>query len=143
MDLAPAESDTTHVALSAPLVAELGDPRSTLRATTQRNGSVVVVIAGGDVDASNEDIWRQLLSEAAAIATPPGLFIVDVSGLGFMGCCAFAALADEAERCRGRDVPLRVVSCHASVRRIIDACNLSATLPLYPTADSALSQATA
>ena len=30
----------------------------------------------------------------------PGPFVVDVTGLDFMGCCAFAVLADEAQRCQ-------------------------------------------
>ena len=58
--------------LSTRLIAELGDMNSTLRAAIQRNGPVVVVLAGGEIDAANEHTWRQLVSEAAAVATPPG-----------------------------------------------------------------------
>jgi anti-anti-sigma factor len=143
MNLAPAESFLTQVTLSARLVSELGDPHSTLRATTQRNGPVVVVRAGGEVDASNEHTWHQLVSEAAAVATQPGPFVVDVNGLDFMACCAFAVLADEAERCRHRGVQLRLVSCDPSVVRVIDACNLGDVLPVHPTTESALSTAVA
>jgi anti-anti-sigma factor len=146
MSVAPAErsySDPTQVMLSARLVSELGDPHSTLRATTQRDGPAVIVRAGGEIDASNEHVWRRLLSEAAAVASPPGPFIVDVSGLDFMGCCTFTLLADEAERCRGRGVGLRLVSFEARVARIIKACELGAVLRVYPTTDSALSPAVA
>jgi hypothetical protein len=49
---------------------------------------VVIVRAGGEIDAANEHIWRRLLGEAAAVAFSPGAVVVDVSGLDFMGCCA-------------------------------------------------------
>jgi anti-anti-sigma factor len=124
--------------LSTRLMTELGDPRSTLRATTQRNGPAVIIRAGGEIDASNQDTWRRLVSESAAVATAPGPFVVDVSGLGFMGCCAYSVVADEAERCRRRGVGLRLVSCNPSVARIIKACELSVVLPVHPTTDSAL-----
>ena len=138
MNLAPAESFPTQVMLSPRLLWELGDPHSTLRATTQRNGPVVIVRAGGEIDASNEHIWQRLVGEAAAVSGQPGPFVVDVNGLVFMGCCAFAVLAAESERCRRRGVELRVVSCEPSVARVIQACNLGGVLPLHPTIDTAL-----
>jgi anti-anti-sigma factor len=143
MNLAPAESFLTGVTLSARLVSELGDPHSTLRAITQRNGPVVIVRAGGEIDASNERTWHRLVGEAAAVATRPGPLVVDVKGLDFMGCCAFAVLAAEAERCRRRGVELRLVSCDPGVARVIEACSLRDVLSLYPTMDSALSTAVA
>lgn len=146
MNLVPAEHSEpglTPVSLSTRLISELGDPRSRLRATTQSNGPVVIIRAGGEIDACNEDTWRRLVSEAAALVTPPGPFVVDVSDLGFMGCCAISVLADEAERCRSRGVGLRLVSCNPSVARIIKACELSVVLPVHPTMDSALSPAVA
>jgi anti-anti-sigma factor len=146
MSLAPGEHSQpglTQVMLSTRLISELGDPRSTLRATIQRNGPVVIIRAGGEIDASNEDTWRRLVSEAATIAAPPGPLVVDVSGCDFMGCCAISALADEAERCRSRGVGLRLVSCNRSVTRIIEACELSVVLPVHPTTESALSPAVA
>jgi anti-anti-sigma factor len=138
MNLAPVESSVTRVRLSPRLVSELGDPHSTLRAVTQRSGGVVIIRAGGEVDAANEDTWRRLVEEAAAVATPPGPFIVDINGLDFMGCCAFAVLAAESDRCRGRGVALRLVSCDPGVGRIVQACNLGSILPLHPTIDAAL-----
>ena len=57
-----------------------------------------------------------------------------------MGCCAFAVLAEEAERCRVRGVELRLVSHQPIVARIVDACGLSRVLPIYPTVDSALAR---
>ena len=125
--------------LSTRLVYELGDPTSMLRATTDRSGPAVIVYAGGEVDAHNESTWRHLIGEAAAGVIGPGPFVVDVTGLDFMGCCAFAVLAEEAERCRARDVELRLVSCQPIVARIVKACGVAGVLPIYPTVDAALS----
>jgi anti-anti-sigma factor len=130
-----------HLMLSTRLVYQLGNPRSTLRATTDRSGPAVLINAGGEVDACNEHIWRQLVSEAANVVIAPGPFVVDVTGLDFMGCCAFAALAEEARRCQERGIELRLVSCDPIVTRIVDACGLSGVLPIHPTADSALGAA--
>lgn len=116
--------------LSTRLVSALGDSRSTLRATTARDGPAVLVRAGGDIDAHNERIWRHLMSEAAGATTPPGPFIVDVTGVDFMGSCAFAVLADEAEWCRRRGVELRLVSNQPIVAAIIKACGLTDLLPI-------------
>jgi len=132
---------TTHLMLSTKLVYELGDPNSTLRATADRSGPAVLIYAGGEVDACNEHTWRHLVSEAASVVTAPGPFVVDVTGLEFMGCCAFAALAEEAKRCQQRGIDLRLVSCEPIVARVVDACGLSGVLPTYPTVDSALSAA--
>jgi anti-anti-sigma factor len=130
---------TTHLMLSTKLVYELGDPHSTLRATADRTGPAVLIYAGGEIDACNEHTWRHLVREAASVVTAPGPFVVDVTGLEFMGCCAFAVLAEEARRCQERGIELRLVSCEPIVARIIDACGLNGVLPIYPTVDSALS----
>lgn len=135
-------TSSPHLMLSTRLVYELGDPHSTLRATTDRNGAAVLINAGGEIDACNEHTWRQLVSEAAGVVIPPGPFVVDVTGLDFMGCCAFAVLADEAHRCRERGIELRLVSREPIVARIVDMCGLSRVLPIYPTADAALAMAT-
>jgi anti-anti-sigma factor len=141
MSLATTEPISTHLMLSTRLVYELGDPHSTLRATTDRSGPAVLIHAGGEVDACNEHTWHQLVSEAASVVTPPGPFVVDVTGLDFMACCAFAVLADKAEQCHRRGIELRLVSRQRIVTRIVEACGLSSMLPIYPTADSALAAA--
>jgi anti-anti-sigma factor len=130
-----------HLMLSTRLVYELGDPHSTLRATTDRCGGAVLINAGGEIDACNEHTWRHLVSEAASVVTPPGPLVVDVTGLDFMGCCALSVLAEEAQRCRRRGIELRLVSRQPIVARIVDACGLSGMLPIYPTTDSALTTA--
>jgi anti-anti-sigma factor len=129
---------SSHLTLSTRLVYELGDPHSTLRATTDRCGGAVIISAGGEIDACNEHTWRHLVGEAASVVIAPGPFVVDVTGLDFMGCCAFTVLADEARRCRERGIELRLVSCNQLVTRIVDACGLNRELPIYPTVDAAL-----
>ncbi|GFG64408.1 anti-sigma factor antagonist [Mycobacterium kubicae] len=143
MSLVIAESFSTHLTLSTRLVYELGDPRSRLRATTDRSGEAVVIHAGGEIDACNEQTWRHLVSEAAAGVTLPGVLVVDVRDVEFMGCCAFAVLAEEAQRCRRRGVEMRLVSATPVVARIVAACGLSDTLPIHRTVDDALATPTA
>ncbi|MCQ4363591.1 anti-sigma factor antagonist [Mycobacterium gordonae] len=141
MNLGPSDSFSIPVQLSDRLSLELGEPSSTLRASTVRSGSAVVIRAGGEVDAANEHTWRGLLAEASAVASRPGPLIVDVSALDFMGCCAFAVLADQAERSRRRGVTLRLVSSDPGIARIVDACGFGHMLPVHPTTESALSAA--
>ena len=144
MTLAPAEafrSTPYHLMLSTRLLAELGNAHSKLRATTQRDGSAVIVYAGGEIDACNEDTWRHLLVEAAAAVSAPGILVIDASGLDFMGCCAFSVLADKLDVCRQRGVDLRLVSCQPAFRRIVEACGLGDVLPVYLSVDSALTLA--
>lgn len=125
--------------LSGRLISELAQARNTLRATTERCGSAVIVSAGGELDASNDATWRRLLSEAAAAAGSPGPLVIDTSGLDFMGCCAYSALAEEAERSREHGVELRLVSSQPAVARIVRACGLAELLPVDSSVDAALS----
>lgn len=134
-----AEPSFNHLMLSSRLVSELAQARSTLRTTIERSDVAVIVSAGGELDASNETTWRRLLSEAATAAGSPGPLVVDISGLDFMGCCAYAALGEEAERCRRRGVEMRLVSSQPIVARIVTACGLSELLPVDDSVDIALS----
>lgn len=143
MGLITTEPRSSPHPLSPRLVHELGDPHSTLRATTDGSGAALLIHAGGEIDGRNEHLWRQLVTEAAAGVTAPGPLIVDVTGLDFMGCCAFAALADEAQRCRCRGIDLRLVSHQPIVARIAEAGGLSRVLPIYPTVHTALGKGTA
>jgi anti-anti-sigma factor len=138
-NFAIAEPSCNHLMLSSRLISELAQARSTLRMTTERSGMAVIVSAGGELDASNEATWRRLLREAAAAAGPPGPLVVDTSGLDFMGCCAYATLAEEAERCQQRGVQVRLVGNQPIVARIVAACGLGELLPVDDSVDTALS----
>jgi anti-anti-sigma factor len=131
------------LALSANLVSALNNPGGVLRTVAQRDGSTVTVHASGEVDAANEHGWRQLLREAAAATYPPGPLVIDTDGLDFMGCCAFTALVEVADRCRRRGIRICLVSRKPIVGRIVAAGGLSSRLPVYPDADTALSAAAA
>jgi anti-anti-sigma factor len=137
------EPSLVRLTLSAELVSALSSPRGLLRAIAQRDGSTVTVYAGGEVDAANEHSWQQLLREAASATPPPGPLVIDTDGLDFMGCCAFTALVEEADRCHSRGIRMCVVSCKPTVRRIITASGLGSRLPVYPDAGTALSAAAA
>jgi anti-anti-sigma factor len=134
-----AEPSFNHLTLSSRLISELAQASSTLRMTTERIDLAVIVSAGGELDASNEGTWRRLLSEAGAAAGPPGPLVVDINGLDFMGCCAYAALAEEAEHCRQHGVELRLVSNQPVVSRVVAACGLTELLPVDESVDAALS----
>jgi anti-anti-sigma factor len=140
MGIAAAEAPGSHVLLSSHLISEMAGARSNLRTITERSGPAVIVHAGGELDACNESTWRRLLSEAAAAISPPSALVIDTSGLDFMGCCAFAALAEEAERCRRRNVDLRLVGKQSTVARIVAACGLDRLLPVHASVDDALSE---
>jgi len=127
-----------HALLSASLVTQMGGAGSTLRATIERSGSAVLVFAGGEVDAANESIWRRLLDEAATVTAAPGPLLIDTNGLDFMAGCAYAALAEQADRCRSRGINLCLVSAHRIVTRVVGLINLDSQVPLYPNVDAAL-----
>ena len=132
----------TPVNLSAKLVSVLKRTRGALRAHVQRIGAVVTVYPGGDVDAANREQWEQLLGEAAAATPSPGLLVIHTDGLDFMGCCAFAALEDVADRGRGHGISVCLVSRQPIVRRILAATGSGSLLPVYPDADTALGAVT-
>jgi anti-anti-sigma factor len=127
-----------HPLLSASLVAPMGGAGSTLRATIERSGSAVLLYAGGEVDAANESIWRRLLDEAAAATAAPGPLLIDTNGLDFMAGCAYAALAEQADRCRIQGINLCLVSAQRIVARVVGAMKLDRQVPLYHNVDAAL-----
>jgi anti-anti-sigma factor len=138
MSLAVSEVFAAPVRLSPRLVSELGAAHSRLRAAAQGFGAAVIVYVGGEIDACNEESWRLLLAEASAFATAPQQFIVDVNSVDFMSCASFLVLADEANRCRERDIKLCLVSLESSVARVVAACGLSDVLTVHTSAPQSL-----
>ena len=127
-----------HPLLSASLVAQMGGAGNTLQATIERNGSAVLLYAGGEVDAANESIWRRLLGEAATATAAPGPLLIDTNGLDFMAGCAYAALAEQADRCRIQGINLCLVSAQRIVARVVGVMKLDTQVPLYHNVDAAL-----
>lgn len=131
---------TTPATSRAPGSSRPGDGGSALRISTHRSGSAMVVHAVGEIDASNEGTWQRLLGGIITAAAPPGPIVVDVRGLDFMGCCAFAVLVRQAQRCRRRGIRLHLVSHQPIVARMVDLCGLHPLLPTHPTIGKALEQ---
>jgi anti-anti-sigma factor len=127
-----------HPLLSASLVAQMGAAGNTLQATIERSGSAVLLFAGGEVDAANESIWRRLLGEAATATAAPGPLVIDTNGLDFMAGCAYAALAEQAYRCRIQGINLCLVSAQRIVARVVGVMKLDMQVPLYHNVDAAL-----
>ncbi|BBY22106.1 anti-sigma factor antagonist [Mycobacterium stomatepiae] len=132
---------TTRLTLSTRLASELAGARGRLRAAAQLGRSAVIIHVGGEIGAFNKDIWRRLIAEAGTAAPAPGSLVVDVNAVGFMGCCAFEVLVDEAQRCRHRRIALRLVSSIPRVTRFVDACGFGGVLPVHLTASAALAAA--
>jgi anti-anti-sigma factor len=132
--------DTAEIGILRPNNGSLlGHAPSGLRTRTKRAGSSVVVHVDGDIDASNETAWQDVLRRGAAETVAPGPFVIDVCDLDFMGSCGYAALAHEAAECRSRGVTLRVVTSQPIVDRTIAACGLRPLLPTYASVETALS----
>lgn len=124
--------------LSECLTAALHHPASMLRITVERNAAAVLLRAGGEIDAANADTWTCVLDEIAAATPAPGVLIVDITALEFMGSVGFAALADHAIGCRHRGIALRLISTHPTTARVITAGRWHTDLPLYPDLEAAL-----
>jgi len=127
-----------HPLLSASLVAQMGGAGDALQATIERSGSAVLLYAGGEVDAANESIWRRLLGEAATATAAPGPLLIDTNGLDFMAGCAYAALAEQADRCRIQGIKVCLVSAQRIVARVVGVMKLDRQVPLYHNVDAAL-----
>lgn len=113
-------------------------PDTEVRVVLERTGSALLVSAGGSVDASNVDVWRRLVAEAAALTEGPGPLIVDTSGLEFMGVCAFTVLGEESSRCRRRGISFCLVSSQPIAGRVVKATGLGSELSFGATIDEAL-----
>jgi anti-anti-sigma factor len=113
-------------------------PDTEVRIVLERTGSALLVSASGSVDASNVDVWRRLVVEAAAIAEGPGPLIVDTSGLEFMGVGAFAVLGEVSTRCRSRGISFCLVSSQPIAGRVVKATALDSELSFCTTVDEAL-----
>lgn len=129
------------IQLSDGLASAIGLPGYGLRVVLERSGSAMVVHAGGSVDASNVEVWRRLVDEAARITSAPGSLIIDTSGLEFMAVCAFAVLVEQSARCRGRGIRLCLVSNQRVAGRVVKAAGLDTELSFSANIDDAVGDA--
>ena len=140
--MATTKDRPTGIQLSDELASAMTLPGYGLRVVLERSGPAMVVHAGGSVDASNVDVWRRLVDEAARIATAPGSLIIDTSGLEFMAVCAFAVLVEEAVRCRERGIRLRLVSNQRVAARVVKVAGLDSELSFSANIDDAMGDTT-
>lgn len=106
MGLITTEPRSSPHPLSPRLVHELGDPHSTLRATTDGSGAALLIHAGGEIDGRNEHLWRQLVTEAAAGVTRP-----DRSSSTSPGSISWAAALSPHWPTRHNDVGAAASTC--------------------------------
>ncbi len=130
---------TNHRRLGEPNLSGTSPISSWLTGNVEFRGWDVLLRAQGEVDACTLPTWKHLLGAAAARVTPPGRLVIDLEDLDFMGCRAFAALADEAIRCQRQDIDVHLVSTASIVRRIVAAADLSGLLPVHPSVETASS----
>ena len=74
----------------------------------------------------------------AGVTAAPGPLVVEITGLDFMGGCAYTVLAEQSGLCRRRGIRLCLVSNQAIVTRVVAAGRLEAELPCYRDVQAAL-----
>ena len=79
-----------------------------------------------------------MTSIAAAATAAPGPLLIDTNGLDFMAGCAYAALAEQADRCRIQGIKVCLVSAQRIVARVVGVMKLDTQVPLYHDVDAAL-----
>lgn len=106
--------------------------------STDRHGSVVVLVAAGEIDVSTGPQLRAVLADALG---EPGVdaVVVDASDVTFMGSTAIAVLVDanwEAGQ-RGKDLRL-VVGGTRAVMHPLEAAGVASLFAEYPDVQGAL-----
>ncbi|MCV7328920.1 STAS domain-containing protein [Mycobacterium cookii] len=96
------------------------------RFTAESNSSGVVIIAHGELDASNASQLADYVEHCIAASTAA---VVDLSGLEFFGTAGFSALHLINVRCAGAKQRWAVVPSKA-VSRLLRICDPDNTLPL-------------
>ena len=112
-------------------VTDIADPppaweNHSARFTAHSDSAGVVIIAHGELDASNAshlaDYVERCVSESTAV-------VVDLSGLKFFGTAGFSALHLINVRCAGANQRWALVPSNA-VSRLLRICDPDNTLPL-------------
>ncbi len=121
--------------VSVPVISGSGAAADRLRCDTEIRGHAVVMRARGEVDGFTLSSWQRAVRAAASAIVAPGPLIIDLRGLDFISCRAFAVLAEQATWCRGRGIDLRLVSTAPIVTRVITAAGLTELLLVSPGID--------
>ena len=104
----------------------------------ERKDDVVVVRVGGEVDMLTTPMLGSCLSEQ--LQSDPGMLVVDMRRVGFLGSSGLAALVTAREEAGTRDVTLRLVSAGHAVLRPLTATGLAELFDIYPDLETALSR---
>jgi anti-anti-sigma factor len=105
--------------------------------STERVGDCVVVNLVGDVDLYTSPAARAAVEHALRLSHRT--FVINLSGVTFMGSKGMQILLDAVDAASGRGVELRIITGAAVVDRALHVAELYLRLPLYPTRKLALS----
>lgn len=102
----------------------------------KRDGDIVVVRVGGEVDMLTTPLLGSCLAEQ--LQTDPRVLIVDMRDVGFLGSSGLAALVTARDEASTRGVTLRLVSADHAVLRPLTATGLAELFDIYPDLEAAL-----
>lgn len=100
------------------------------------DGGVAVLVIG-EVDMVTTPQLRECVQEQ--IAERPGVLVLDMSGLSFLGSSGLAVLVETLEECRAQEIGLRLVCSSREVARPMEATGLTELFDIYPDLEAATS----
>ncbi len=125
---------STAITTSRPV--DRTDSHTATFATRWLDPSVAVIIAHGDLDASNA---QEFVDYALRDAERTQRLALDLCGVEFFGTAAFSALHTVNVRCADAGVEWALVPSSA-VTRLLRICDPDSALPIAPTMPAALSR---
>ncbi|WP_318306338.1 STAS domain-containing protein [Amycolatopsis solani] len=113
-------------------------PQDLVRVTPERTGDAVVLTVSGEIDLLSASVLSNAITEA--LADPPGLLVLDLSGVSFLASIGITALL-EARHGAGHGTRVRVVAPEGSVvARTLQLTGLREALGVTTTRDAALAR---
>jgi len=113
-------------------------PQDLVRVTPERVGGAVVLDVAGEVDLLSASVLSEGIT--AALADPPELLVIDLTGVSFLASIGITALL-EARRGAGTATRVRVVAPERSVvARTLQLTGLREALAVTATRDEALAR---
>ncbi|MPZ64530.1 MAG: anti-sigma factor antagonist [Pseudonocardiaceae bacterium] len=99
------------------------------------DGGVAVIVAG-EVDMVTTPPLRDCVQEQ--IGEQPGVLVLDLSGVNFLGSSGLAVLVETLEECRAQEIGLRLVCSSREVVRPMEATGLTELFEVYSDLESAI-----
>lgn len=100
------------------------------------DGGVAVIVAG-EVDMVTTPQLRDCVQEQ--VDDQPGVLVLDLSGVSFLGSSGLAVLVETLEECRTQEIGLRVVCSSREVVRPMEATSLTELFEVYSDLETATS----